>query len=81
MDLKEIANLITIRNYVFNIINLPTIDKTTVTKMNNSLLLLDKKIIELLSSNEFKDYINYNDINEVIRQVSNITNIKSGLKK
>jgi len=81
MNLKELTDLIAIRQYVINATGNPTIDRATVTHMNNTLLLLDKKIIGLLQSDEFKEYINYADIRKAIEDVSRITNIKSGLPK
>ena len=42
-------------------------------------LMIDKKIITLLQSDVFKEYINYNDVKKVIEEVANINNIKSGL--
>lgn len=80
MELKELTNLINIRDYVANIINSPTIDRLTVKEMNNTLLLLDKKIINIIKTPEFKDYINYDDVKQVIENVRTLTNIKSGIK-
>jgi hypothetical protein len=81
MNLKELVDLITIRQYVVNSTGNPTINRTTVNVMNGMLLLIDRKIINLLESNEFKDYINYQDVQQAKIDAYNITNIKSGLKK
>jgi hypothetical protein len=81
MDLQELVNLITIRQYVINSTGNSTIDRATVNVMNGTLLLIDKKIIALLQSNEFKEYINYADVQAAKIEARNITNIKSGLKK
>lgn len=81
MDLKELTDLIAIRQYVVNSTANPTIDRATVSYMNGLLILLDKKIITLLGSDEFKEYINYKDVRKAIEEVAKITNIKSGLKK
>lgn len=81
MDLTELVSLITIRQYVANSTANPTIDRPTVTAMNNTLLMLDKKILSLLQSPKFREYINYSDIKKAIEEVSNTTNIKSGLRR
>lgn len=81
MDLKELIDLITIRQYVVNSTGNASIDRATVNYMNDLLLLTDKKIIALLSSNDFKEYIEYKNARAAREEVSRITNIKSGLKK
>ena len=81
MDLRELVDLITIRQYVVNSTANPAIDRSTVNFMTGSLLLIDKKIIGLLKSNEFKEYINYGDVQQAKIEAAQITNIKSGLKK
>jgi len=81
MDLKELVDLINIRQYVVNSAANPAIDRNTVSYMNESLLMIDRKIISLLQSDEFKDYIDYKDIQAVKKQVAEITNIKSGLQR
>lgn len=80
-NLDEITNLINIRAYVSNSINNPVIDKSTVNYLNGALILIDKKIITLLQSSEFKEYINYSDVIKAIQEARNITNIKSSIKK
>ena len=81
MDLKELTELIAIRQYVVNSVNNASIDRKTVNVMNGTLLLLDKKILGLLQSDEFKTYINYSDVSQAIKDVAYITNIRSGLPK
>jgi hypothetical protein len=81
MDLKEITDLIAIRQYVVNSTANPAIDRETVSYMNGILILLDKKIVTLLKSQDFKEYIDYQNVRRAIEDVARITNIKSGLKK
>jgi hypothetical protein len=81
MDLRELVDLITIRQYVINSTANPAIDRATVNFMNGALLLIDKKIIGLMQSSDFKEYINYGDVQLAKQEAANITNIKSGLKK
>jgi hypothetical protein len=81
MNLEELVSLIQIRQYVVHAVNIASIDRATVTEMNNTLILLDKKIIELLKSPEFKEYIKYAEVRQAIENAARITNIKSGLKK
>jgi len=81
MDLTELVNLITIRQYVVNSTANPAIDRATVNLMNGMLLMVDKKIIALIDSEPFKDYVNYQDVQAAKIAVAQITNIKSGLNK
>jgi hypothetical protein len=81
MDLKELTDLIAIRQYVVNSTGNPAIDRATVNYMNDLLLLTDKKIISLLSSQDFKEYIEYKNALAARQEVARITNIRSGLKK
>jgi hypothetical protein len=81
MDLQELTDLIKIRQYVVNSTANPTIDRETVTYMNGLLIMLDKKIVALLKSDDFKEYVNYKDVRKAIEEVARITNIKSGLKR
>lgn len=81
MDLRELVDLITIRQYVVNSTANPAIDRETVNFMIGSLLLIDKKIIGILKDKEFKEYINYGDVQKAKIEAAQITNIKSGLKK
>lgn len=80
MEFTEIVDLIKIRDYVINSIALPTIDRKTVNELNNMLLLLDKRIIEMICSDEFKDYIGYTKVQEVKEAAARITNIYSGIE-
>jgi hypothetical protein len=79
MQFDELTSLIAIRDYVVNSINLPTIDRKMVNELNGIRLLLDEKIISLLTGDEFKDYIGYKDVQEAKQRAANITNIYSGL--
>lgn len=77
--LQELVDLIKVRDYVVNATGNPTIDRATVSYINGALIMLDKKIIGMLSSSEFKAYIDYGNVKQTIQEVANITNIKSSL--
>lgn len=81
MDLRELVDLITIRQYVVNSTANPTMDREAYRYLNGSLIMIDKKIMSLLQSDEFKEYINYADVKKAIQEVANITNIKSSFNK
>jgi hypothetical protein len=81
MDLRELVDLITVRQYVVNSTANATIDRATVTVMNNMLIMIDKKILSLIQSSEFKAYVNYGDVRKAVEEVANINNIKSGLHR
>lgn len=81
MDFTELKDLIAIRDYVSNAINNLPIDRATVTEMSGTLILLDRKIIELLKSEDFKEYIGYQGAREAIEDVARRNNVKFTLKK
>jgi len=76
----EITSLIQIRQYLSNTMGNPILNKTTVNEMNNTLLLIDKKIVSLLQSASFKKYIGYEDVRKVVEEAARTTNIKYGMK-
>lgn len=80
MEFDELVGLIKIRDYVINSIALPTIDRKTVNELNNMLLLLDKKIIGMITSDEFKEYVGYADVQKAKEAAARITNIYSGIE-
>ena len=80
MELHEIVDLIRIRDYVINSIALPTIDRKTVNELNGMLLLLDKMIIGMITSKEFKEYVGYQNVQEAKEAAARITNIYSGIE-
>jgi hypothetical protein len=79
MDLQELLDLIKIREYVRDNVSLPTIDRKTVSELNGILLLMDQRIIGILTGVEFKDYIGYKNVDEAKRNAAHITNIYSGI--
>jgi hypothetical protein len=79
MDLQELLDLIKIREYVRDNVSLPTIDRKTVSELNGILLLMDQRIIGILTGTEFKDYIGYKNVDEAKRNAAHITNIYSGI--
>lgn len=80
MNFEELVSLIRIRDYVINSIALPTIDRKTVNELNGMLLLLDKKIIGMICSDEFKDYIGFTNVQQAKEAAARITNIYSGIE-
>jgi hypothetical protein len=81
MKLNELVDLISIRQYVVNATGNSSIDRATVNYMNGALLMIDKKIVSLLQSDEFREYIDYKDVRQAIKNVADLNNIKSGLQK
>jgi hypothetical protein len=80
MDLKELTDLISVRQYVCNATALPAIDRKTVTELNGILLLLDKKIIGILLDTDFKDYVDYKNVQAAKEAAVRITSIYSGIQ-
>ena len=81
MDLTELVNLVTIRQYVVNSREFPSVDTVTSNYLSGALIMIDKKIISLLQGPEFKEYINHKDVRQAIDEVIKLNNIKSGMKK
>jgi hypothetical protein len=81
MNLKEINELINVRNYIATAANSSYNDRHTCSMLNGMLILVDKKIIDLLQSEDFKEYIEYKDVRKAIEDAAKHNNIKSGLKR
>jgi len=75
MDLSELTALIKIKEYVANSVGIMAIDRKTVSILNGILLLLDKKIIGILTSDEFKTYVDYENVQAAKSEAVKITNI------
>lgn len=79
INLQQINDLISIRNYAINCANNGYVDKQTANYMSGLIHLIDKKISLLLMSDEFKEFVNYQDP-KVLKAARDSSNIKSGLK-
>jgi hypothetical protein len=74
MDLTELTQLITIRQYVANSVGNMQLDRPTANLMNGYLILVDKKILSLLQGSYFKEYINFDNMKQAVSEVAKITN-------
>jgi hypothetical protein len=63
--IKNLVDLIEIRNYAANTINALTVDRTIVKQMVSLVPKLDKKIAATLATKEFEEYLNSSLINKV----------------
>jgi hypothetical protein len=81
MDLTEINHLINIRLYISSTIGNNFLDRNTLNELSSMQILIDKKIVELLRTSDFKEYINFKDARAALEEVVRLNNIKSGLKK
>jgi hypothetical protein len=75
MDLAELTALIKVKEYVANSVGIMAIDRKTVNELNGILLLIDKKIIDILLGEEFKEYIDYENVQAAKIAAVKITNI------
>lgn len=80
MELKELTDLIAIRQYVINSSGISTISKKSINELSSVLLLLDSKIIGIITCSEFKDYIGYQNVEEAKLAAARINNIYSGIE-
>lgn len=77
--LKEMNYLINIRKYLTDTMGNPVLDRKVVKEMSHTLLLVDKKIVGILQHSDFKNYIGFENVKDVVREAIKNTNIKSGL--
>jgi hypothetical protein len=80
MILNEVVDLIKIREYICRCTDSFSINRKTLKELQDTLVLLDKKIIDVLNGSEFKTYIGFVDIKSAVQEESKLNNIKSGLK-
>lgn len=84
VKISEINNLIEIRDYVNLMINNFNLKKEEVKELSNIKLLIDKKIVDELLSDNFKKYINFDNIADVKKEaIANntlVNPLKSSLK-
>jgi hypothetical protein len=79
--MEELVSLVNIRNYAYSVINNSNFDRGVVNDLTAFLILLDKKIIDLMRSPEFKDYVGFSDAKKTIHEMVQQTSVKSGLQK
>lgn len=75
MDLRELTDLIAIRQYIAETRGNYSIDRAAINELDSMLLSLDKKIVELIRSKEFKAHVQFQG------RVEEPPPIRSGLKK
>lgn len=73
LDFTELLDLIAIRNYVVNSVANPIFDRRMIKELDGILILLDKKISVMLTSDEFKEYIGFADLKQTIRDIKTET--------
>lgn len=78
-SLRDINDLINIRNYVASSVNNYSLKREVTNELNAMTMLLDKMIVSQLTSEEFKKIINFDTASEVIKEVAKTTNIKSSM--
>lgn len=70
MNIQSLADLIVIRNYVLLAIDNFAIDKETSRYMGDLKVMLDKKVVDLLKSDDFKDYVGFDNLAEVKQEMA-----------
>lgn len=81
MELKELSGLIAIRQYVVNMTAHPTLARKTINEMSDMLLLLDKKIIGIIVGADFKEFVGYDDVQDVKMQAIKANDMHNGMKR
>jgi hypothetical protein len=75
MDLRELTDLITIRQYLADTRGSYSIDRAAINELDSVLVSLDKKIVELIRSSDFKAHVKFQG------KAEEPVPIRSGLKK
>jgi hypothetical protein len=78
-DTQNVVNLIEIRNYIAMTPNNFSLPKDVVNTFNKMLLLVDKKIVKELLSDDFKEMISFKDAQAAVNAARKLSDIKSGL--
>ena len=74
-----VSDLINIRNYVVQAINNYSLAKLTAKELNKMLLVLDKKIVDEILSDDFKEIVGFDTAEQTMKEAAFNNNIKSGL--
>jgi hypothetical protein len=72
--------LINLRGFVTLMINNYNRSKTEVADIIAMSTLIDNKIVSMLLSDEFKDYVHFNEAKNALAKARENNNIKSGLR-
>lgn len=78
---QEIQSLITIREYINVMINNYNREKKDLADLRSMLILLDNKIVSMLLSDQFKEYVDFKNARAAMVKAAEVNNIKSGMKK
>ena len=79
IEIKDISDLIHIRNYVYGAINNSALHKTVAHELNKIQILLDNTIVEHILSVEFKDLIGFEGVDAAVKEARANNNIKQGM--
>ena len=77
---SEIATLISIRDYIHNLINGNyNIEKSKMHDIQKVILLLDRKIVDAILSPEFKLFVNFQDAQSAVNAAARQNNIRTNM--
>jgi hypothetical protein len=82
MIIKDLTDLIDIRNYVTMMTNNSMIDKKLIRGLYDMQINLDKYIVEKVLSSEFKKHLGFGDeqMLEAVKEAAKTNNIRTGMK-
>lgn len=78
---QEIQSLIVIREYINVMINNYNREKKDLADLRSMLILVDNKIVSMLLSDQFKEYVDFQNARAAMIKAAEVNNIKSGMKK
>lgn len=80
MNTDEVTNLIKIQDYIDKALNMGSTTNSQAKELSDLQLLINRKIFEVLISDDFKDYIEYYKLSEVKKAAVEHSNIKTRFK-
>lgn len=80
MNTDEVTNLIKIQDYIDKALNMGSTTSSQAKELSDLQLLINRKIFEALTSDDFKDCIEYYKLSEVKKAAVEYSNIKTRFK-
>jgi hypothetical protein len=78
-QMADITGLIEIKNYLAGLINGNfTTEKFKMKELQQILILIDRKTIDLILGDEFKEFVNFKEADNATKVAALINNIKTG---
>ena len=80
MKTDEVTNLIKIQDYIDKALNMGATTNVQAKELSDLQLLINKKIFDVLTSEDFKDYVEFHKLSEIKKAAVEYSNIKTRFK-